>query len=261
MHSYKRRIECGACAGTGCSDRQDRICKGCRGKKVVVQIKKMGFMVQQIQTPCSVCHGSGGEEVPADKRCRECNARGSVAKIEDISVNVPRGVPANTPMKIRGKGHFHNNKYHDLDLVVQEISSPQFQRGVGINDVCAPHPLNLLYHCEVDVLDVLLDKPLVYKHLDEKTYRIRLRISDLNRCLCIVPHMGMVDKDGDKGDLFLNVKLLNRKMTTGIRQKISDLFGYDDREKVDIEASDLKDYGPQRSRHQDEHYQQQCAQQ
>lgn len=263
QHSYKRRVECDACGGTGCSDKKDRICKGCRGKKVVIQVKKMGFMVQQIQMPCSVCRGSGGEDIPSDKRCRECETKGFVTKIEDISLTIPRGVPANTPIKVRGKGHFHNHKYHDLDLVVQEISSPQFQRGVGINDVCPPHPLNLLYHCEVDVMDVLLERTLTYKHLDDKTYHIRLRISELNRCLCIVPRMGMVDKDGEKGDLFINVTLLNKKMNAEMKQKVSQLFGHSDAHKVDIEATDLKDYVPERSRHhEDAHYQQQqCAQQ
>lgn len=262
QHTYRRKIKCESCLGTRSSDKKDRICNQCQGKKMVLKIKKMGFMVQQIQMPCPGCHGTGGEKIPSDLLCIECNGKGYVNSVEDITIRIPRGVHNSVPLIIKEQGNYQNNKYNDLSIIVTEIPSKQYQRGVGINDICSPNPLNLLYHCDIDILDLLTNDVLSYKHLDGKTYNIRLQISDFNKSLCIVPRMGMIDQNGDIGDLFINVAIKNRKINNKIKKQLCELLGCAEQQKIDIDSIDLKNYIPTSDNNRHEFSQpQQCSQQ
>lgn len=92
-HTYSRKIKCKGCNGTGNNDKIDRTCKKCNGKKIVTIMKQMGIMIQQYQTKCSLCNGTGGESVSPDKRCNQCVGQKSVTEICHIDVHVPPDYP------------------------------------------------------------------------------------------------------------------------------------------------------------------------
>ena len=261
QHSYKRKVPCTKCEGTGSIDKISKTCSTCKGKKIVVQMNKIGFMVQHIQTACPACHGTGGDSIPDNQKCPACDSRGFDYNIEDITLNVPKGISKDNKIKINGKGHYKDGKYNPLYVVIQEIPHSRFQRGIGINDLCPPNPLNLLYTCECDILDVLVQKSLPIKFLDNKTYHVKLNIPDLNKCLCILPNMGMMDEKGARGDLFINIQLRNDILNTQLRNKIKKLLHYDDTDIRDvIDTIDMKHYRPS-TFSQDHEEQRQCTQQ
>jgi molecular chaperone DnaJ len=91
-----RRTLCPTCAGTGARDGATEPCTSCKatGSRHATQ----GMF--QIQTPCSVCRGSGAIPIAA---CEACDA-GGIEQVETIRVTVPAGVQTGQQLRCAGKG-------------------------------------------------------------------------------------------------------------------------------------------------------------
>jgi DnaJ family protein A protein 2 len=72
---------CTGCNGAG--GKNVRKCTGCKGQGVVLGIRRMGPMIQQVRMRCDDCSGSG--ETVKDK-CKECRG----AKVKKVKGALPR---------------------------------------------------------------------------------------------------------------------------------------------------------------------------
>ena len=91
----QRKVLCKGCKGKGSlKDGAVKKCDGCQGRGIRVIMQRMGPMIQQSQTTCTDCSGTGEVINPTD-RCRECNGRKTQPESEIIEVQVTRGNRSN----------------------------------------------------------------------------------------------------------------------------------------------------------------------
>ena len=63
-HTFNRKKTCFTCSGHGTKDKKSSDCSNCDGKGIQVKVIRMGSMIQQHQTTCNVCSGSGEKVKP-----------------------------------------------------------------------------------------------------------------------------------------------------------------------------------------------------
>lgn len=65
--SLSRKLPCTKCNGTGSKSGKRHTCSTCQGSGVQVHIRPLGpGMVQQIQSRCGDCQGSGYSSIPSE---------------------------------------------------------------------------------------------------------------------------------------------------------------------------------------------------
>lgn len=137
----------------------------------------------------------------------------------------PRIIPED-PLVYEGKGNYQDGSYHQLIIRILDKPHPHFKRGVGIKDICHPNPLNLFYETKADVISVLLKQPIKIPSLDKDIY-ILPDIKDFSRNIIVVPEKGMINQLGEKGDLFVIVRLTNPELSqnqiTSLKNSFPDL--------------------------------------
>ncbi len=119
-----RTVACPTCEGTGYIQKGgERSCPACRGSGRTSA--QRGFM--KFSSTCPYCGGTG---VLPGQQCSACYGRGSVQKIELISVRIPGGVNTGSKVRIPGKGNAGRNggPPGDLFITVEVDSHPLFKR-------------------------------------------------------------------------------------------------------------------------------------
>ena len=119
---------CTMCDGTRSKSKKSYECKLCDGKGFKVRMKQMGPFVQQERTNC-MCN-SKRQDVPTDDRCSSCNGNGMINKINEIVVDVPKGVSDGEHFRIQGAAGRSSVKSQpkDLILLIKERHHPTFKR-------------------------------------------------------------------------------------------------------------------------------------
>lgn len=222
VHTYSRKIKCKSCNGTGNKDKIDRTCKKCNGRKIVTVMRQMGIMIQQFQSKCSLCDGTGGETVSASLRCNDCRGQKFVTDISKIEITVPPGASPDEPLVFEGRGNYQDGTYDKLIIRIVDKPHPHFQRGVGIRDICPANPLNLVHQTDINIMSLLLRQPIKIPSIanpSEYTY-IYPSVPDLNKSIVVVPSKGLKDRYGVQGDLFV---VLHIKNTTLSQEQIATL--------------------------------------
>jgi molecular chaperone DnaJ len=110
--SFPRYDECVACSGSGAKAATKRVsCPNCNGLGRVVTSK--GF-VKLAQT-CPECEGSGTiPEIP----CPDCAGKGRVKVRAKLKIKIPRGVDANSQLRIQGEGEAGRGGRGDLYVLI-----------------------------------------------------------------------------------------------------------------------------------------------
>ena len=96
--SYKAKVPCHECEGTGSKDKKKSTCSDCNGQGQ--QYFRQGFMTYS-QT-CSTCGGSG-ERVT--NPCTSCKGKGYSEVEKTVSIDIPEGVDNNNRIRATGKGN------------------------------------------------------------------------------------------------------------------------------------------------------------
>lgn len=63
--AINRNVLCSKCNATGSKSGRDTSCSSCNGRGMRVEVRRMGPMVTQMQSPCSDCNGTGVWPLPA----------------------------------------------------------------------------------------------------------------------------------------------------------------------------------------------------
>jgi len=263
-HTYSRQISCGGCAGTGAIDKMDRVCKKCNGRKMMTVVKQIGPMIQQFQTQCDQCKGTGGQTIPKEKVCNQCRGSKIVNEICHISINVPKGVSEDQPIIYDGKGNYKNGRNQRLVVIIITEDHPHFKRGVGIQNICDTDPLNLLYTTTIDVARLMCRDVISIPSLnrDENIY-IRPDLQDLNKSIVVVQGKGLSDDKGNTGDLFVRFHIMNPVLSENMKS----MLGYKPTETYPVSSCINCDKYRQRARRQQQQqhpegmHHQQCSQQ
>ena len=85
-----KNILCTGCGGKGGS--KEATCRGCKGQGVRIVIRQLGpGMIQQMQTACTECSGTGSTMAEKDK-CKKCKGEKTVKEKKTLEVFVNKGM-------------------------------------------------------------------------------------------------------------------------------------------------------------------------
>lgn len=209
---FSRNVRCASCGGTGSSDGQTSVCPQCNGTGYILRTTQNGFAIMQEAIPCTVCHGTGKV---IKSPCTVCGGQGLVRKEEKITISIPPGASNNTYTTIEGKG---NETVNDSNLpsingdlrVVFKISD---DKNFKINE---DNRYDIDYYVDVPIIDCITGCDLKIRHIDGKTYTVKVKQGVTNGYVIKVRNKGLIDPYGQRG--FLNV-IINQKMPNKLSEK------------------------------------------
>lgn len=124
-----RNKSCVDCEGRGGKAGAERSCSDCNGRGVRVQLRSMGpGMVQQIQSQCAPCKGTGRCIDEKDK-CKSCKGQKVVKDRKILEVNIEKGMKDKHKIKFSGEAdEMPGTIPGDVIIVVQEKEHDVFTR-------------------------------------------------------------------------------------------------------------------------------------
>jgi DnaJ-class molecular chaperone len=153
--TYRQKISCNHCNGEGTNDGKSNNCETCNGLGSIIQVIRMGPMIQQIQTPCNTCRGTGKRVINVNK-CNYCS--GSGYKERDVKVKVPlkQGLDNNQQIQLQQQGHHLNDGKTDLMIILQIEEHEKFKRDGN----------NLIINIELKLYQALFGFDKIIEHMD-----------------------------------------------------------------------------------------------
>jgi len=205
--SYKRKVICNKCDGTGSETKAFLKCTVCHGAGKIKSRSSLftGFIFETSKI-CQNCKGRG--KVP-EKICHNCQGRGYVNKDEIITVKLPPHTNPQEIIKISNLGDQDPSSKKSGDLLLRIILKPHPQFTVKGND--------LISSIELTPIDLILGKNLKFDYLGEK---IDIYIPPgFNDQIIKIPQKGI-----NKGDLILKIKIKPiKKLTKKAKELLEEL--------------------------------------
>lgn len=168
-HTFNRKKTCFDCSGHGTKSGKPSDCSNCNGRGIQVRVIRMGHMIQQTQTPCDKCQGTG-ECVDAKYKCKECKGNGSVKEKCSFKFTVEPGTVTGLQMKTE-KG----TKGHDLKPKAQkEFGGREFTELIIVAKVKNHHlyevknRFDLVYHKKITLASALTGTNFKIKGINGK---------------------------------------------------------------------------------------------
>jgi DnaJ family protein A protein 2 len=161
---FNQRIICYTCNGSGSSKPgADTTCKTCNGSGIEKRMRKMGPMIQQIQSQCSACNGEG-IVIPKADRCSTCNGKFVITRPKQLEIKIRPGMHNGEQIVFKRESHQSPGATSgDVVVILQEIPSAGFVR-LG-ND--------LLYNCNINLSESLGGLSISIETLDKRTLNLR----------------------------------------------------------------------------------------
>ena len=120
----ERYVNCVTCSGSGCkSGTSPQTCISCGGRGQV--IGQQGFF--SVTTTCPACRGQGKV---IKEQCQSCSGNGQSAVVENLQVNIPKGIGDGEVVQFKGKGGSTQTRVPpgDLNVYVRIQQSPHYGR-------------------------------------------------------------------------------------------------------------------------------------
>jgi DnaJ family protein A protein 2 len=159
-----RNIICSKCKGKGGKEGSMRSCASCNGRGIKLTIRQMGPMVQQIQSACEDCSGSGEMINPKD-RCTNCKGKKVIPEKKFLEVHIDKGMKGGQTVTFRGESdQSPTAEPGDVLIVIEEKPHDRFRRQEN----------DLVTEVEVDLLTALAGGQFAIKHLDDRALIVKL---------------------------------------------------------------------------------------
>lgn len=210
---------CSECTGFGTKSKTEKPkCTNCNGSGHVVQQHRMGpGMVQQTISDCSRCRGTGTTAKPNDQ-CSHCQAKGYKNVSQDVSLEIPAGVPANVTLVVRGEGgRIPNAQPGDLHVHVDVSQHSVFQRKGD----------DLIVNKMISLSEALLGFSFSLTSLSGTTLNISVT-EPLHKLDGVVkiPGEGIQSGPGRRGDLYIFTTVkMPTKLTEEQKKLVEKAFG------------------------------------
>ncbi|KAJ7063047.1 hypothetical protein C8F01DRAFT_1131294 [Mycena amicta] len=155
---------CTKCKGKGGKDGAVRSCNTCSGRGIKITLRQMGPMIQQIQSPCDECQGTG-EVINAKDRCSQCKGKKVLPEKKVLEVHIDKGMKGGQTVQFRGESdESPTAEPGDVVIVIEEKPHDRFKR----------QETDLITEVEVDLLTALAGGSFAIKHLDERALVVKL---------------------------------------------------------------------------------------
>jgi len=121
-------------------------------------------MIQQIQSGCDECSGSGEVINPKD-RCSNCKGKKTLPEKKFLEVHIDKGMKGGQTIQFRGESdQSPNAETGDVIIVIEEKPHDRFKR--QDND--------LFIDVEIDLLTALAGGQFTIRHLDDRALLVRI---------------------------------------------------------------------------------------
>lgn len=189
-------------------------CKQCNGRGAVVRVVRMGPMIQQMQTQCDACNGTG-----------TTTARGvrSVKEKKILELHIEKGSKTGTKIKFDGESDEHPGKLPgDIVFVLKEKEHPEFKR----------RNADLLLQKTITLVEALTGLSFTLTHLDGREIVIQTtpgKVIKPNEVMVIdgegMPFLG---NPFTKGKLFVvfSIKFPEKAFSEAQVVRVSSFWGF-----------------------------------
>jgi len=127
--AINRNKLCEECDGRGGKEGCEKACHDCQGRGVKVQLRQIGpGMVQQLQSACSTCSGTGKILNEKDK-CKSCNGKKTYKDRKVLEVAIDKGMKNGQKIKFADEAdELPGTVPGDVVFIVQEKEHDVFKR-------------------------------------------------------------------------------------------------------------------------------------
>ncbi|KAJ7580982.1 hypothetical protein C8J56DRAFT_1168550 [Mycena floridula] len=196
-----RNVLCSKCKGKGGKEGAVRSCNNCNGRGIKVTLRQMGPMIQQIQSPCDECSGTG-EIINARDRCTQCKGKKTVQDKKFLEVHIDKGMKGGQTIQFRGESdQAPNAETGDVIIVIEEKPHEHFKR--QDND--------LVIEVEIDLLTALAGGQFAIKHLDDRALIVKLEPGEVIKHgeLKVIYGQGMPSqRHHEPGDMYVKMSVV-----------------------------------------------------
>jgi molecular chaperone DnaJ len=204
-----RHEHCRTCHGVGVLSVAETRCLHCHGAGTIKSAR--GHMV--FSKPCTHCGGTGQQR---HARCPECGGQQTDIRTESLTINIPPGLSHEARVRIPGKGNAGPNggEPGDLFITLHVEPHPLFVRegdDLHLSVPVAIHEAALGAKIEVPSLDGPARLRIPPGTQSGQKFRLRER--------------GIVGRDGQRGDLVVEVKLVLPKLLDERSKELLREFG------------------------------------
>ncbi|EPY37862.1 molecular chaperone DnaJ [Angomonas deanei] len=211
---------CTECSGHGTKSKTAKPqCTQCKGSGQFVRQHRMGpGMVQQSIEQCPKCHGTGSSAKPEDQ-CPKCHGNGYKKVSQDVTIEIPAGVPSNVTLVVRGEGGMiPGAQPGDLHVHIEVSPHKTFQRRGD----------DLIVRREVTLAEALLGLKFSLKLLDGRTVNVETTVDQILKPdgVIKISGEGMPGASGSRGDVYIFTQLkMPAKLNDSQREHIKKAFG------------------------------------
>ena len=163
--AISRNKPCSDCEGRGGKPGAEKVCSDCSGRGVRVQIRQIGpGMVQQMQSACGTCKGSGKLMDEKDK-CKTCKGNKVFKDRKVLEVVIEKGMTNGQKIRFSGEAdEIPGTSPGDVIIVVQEKEHETFKRKGA----------DLAVNIELELSEALCGFVRTITHLDGRVLKIEV---------------------------------------------------------------------------------------
>ncbi len=134
-------------------------------------MRQMGPMIQQIQTACDDCSGTGEYINPKD-RCASCKGKKVIPDKKMVGVHIDKGMKGGQTVVFRGESdQSPTAEPGDVVIVIEEKPHDRFRRQEN----------DLITEVEIDLLTALAGGQFAIKHLDDRALVVQVHPGDITK--------------------------------------------------------------------------------
>lgn len=141
-----------------CFDCKTR-CGNCNGSGITVRIQHNGPFVQQIQTQCGMCSGTGGINT-GNTSCKKCNGTSNYVDEQTVKVEIDKGTMSGYKIVFEKMGEQAQKPGEEAgDLIIEIIveEDPYFTREGD----------NLVFKSKLTLAETFIGKDILVPHFEE----------------------------------------------------------------------------------------------
>lgn len=194
--ALQKNVLCKGCDGKGGKNVQT--CRSCNGQGVKMQLRQLGPMIQQVQSPCEVCNGVGESMAPKDK-CKTCSGRKVNSERKVLEVRIEKGMEDGQQITFKEEAdQAPGTVPGDVVIVVDVKPHERFQRKGN----------DLYIDYEVDLLTALGGGKILIPHLDDRALSVEIPAGEVIKpgSMKVLRDQGFPSLRHHKpGDLYVNL--------------------------------------------------------
>jgi DnaJ family protein A protein 2 len=157
-------------------------------------------MIQQIQSPCDECQGTG-ETMNMKDRCSNCKGKKVLPDKKFLEVHIDKGMKGGQTIQFRGESdQSPNSEPGDVVIVIEEKPHERFRRQEN----------DLIVDVDVDLLTALTGGQFAIKHLDDRALIVNIEPGEVIKHgeVKVIHGQGMPSqRHHEPGDLYVKLSV------------------------------------------------------